>query len=177
MAIVDAALRDVVRASRWRRTAGGYVVSCEKPRRFLHHLVLPRRAGCMVDHVNGDQRDNRRANLRYADASQNQGNQRRVRGQVPYKGVCRSGRRYRAQITVHGQKYHLGSYADPKDAARAYWWAARRAFGAFAWTNLTPGERDRPIPRDMAARLASIPRARAAKPAVRTGAPRLRRAA
>src|SRR5262245_52885891 len=54
---------------------------------FMHHLVLPKKDGLEVDHINGNSLDNRRCNLRYATTAQNQANQRKVRGVVRLKGV------------------------------------------------------------------------------------------
>jgi|SRR5665213_1819792 len=41
---------------------------------FLHHMLMPRIKGYEIDHINRNSLDNRRENLRYATASQNQYN-------------------------------------------------------------------------------------------------------
>lgn len=47
-----------------------------------------------------------------------------------YKGVCASGRKWRADILVGGKPKYLGAHATPEDAARAYDKAAVEAWGA-----------------------------------------------
>jgi hypothetical protein len=93
----------------------------------------------IVDHKNGDGRDNREVNLRLADYSQNSQNRGKVRRRCRsrYKGVGYSERlrKWRAQICFRGRKKHLGYYADEAEAARAYDRAARRYHGRFARLN------------------------------------------
>ena len=93
----------------------------------------------MVDHINGDGLDNRRANLRGATAAQNSANARLRRDSTSgFKGVHRNGPRglpWRAQIHKGGKKHHLGLFESPEVAARAYDAAARELFGEFARTN------------------------------------------
>lgn len=107
---------------------------------YLHHMVLPPRRGKLTDHANGDIRDNRRENLRNASPSQNQWNRRVVQGRVPFKGVCvhKATGKYQAQIKRRGRSIYLGLHAKPEDAAAAYWTAAQKIAGAFAWSNYQP---------------------------------------
>ena len=103
---------------------------------YLHHFIMGARE--RVDHVNGDGLDNRRGNLRFASRAENQRNARvRSNSGTQLKGVhLRSTGLYRAYICPgQGKKIHLGQYADPKDAARAYNEAALRLFGQFARLN------------------------------------------
>ena len=93
----------------------------------------------MVDHVNGDGLDNRRANLRPANHSQNAANRIRLHGRTGLRGVTRhrSGR-WQAAITVAGKYFYLGLHSTPEDAARAYDVAAVAAFGEYARPNFPP---------------------------------------
>ncbi len=87
-----------------------------------------------VDHVNGDSLDNRRSNLRLANQSQNNCN-RPTRSKTGFRGVVAHEGRFASQITVNGKRIHLGRFADPVDAARAYNAAAINLRGEFATLN------------------------------------------
>jgi hypothetical protein len=145
-ALVDAELHTTLAASRWSLSHGYPVrtVSLRPIRRqFLHHAVLPPRAGLDVDHVNGNLLDARRANLRHATHTLNRANVQRVRTTSGLKGVFfdRATSRWRAMLGVDYAQFHLGRYDDPRDAARAYWHGAVAIFGPYAWTNLPEDER------------------------------------
>lgn len=131
----------------WFITKSGYVArNTPRPNRRqmrLHRAVLARALGRQlsrderVDHVNGNRLDNRRENLRIATAAQNNYNRTVVTGASGYKGVfhntnCRT---FQAAITVGGKKIYLGSFHDPRDAARAYDAAAQHVAGPFARVN------------------------------------------
>jgi hypothetical protein len=138
-AIADEADVDLIGNGRWHalksnrtwyavRTVAGETVS-------MHVLI----AGCKgVDHVNGNGLDNRRINLRPATPSQNGANRPPQRNNTSgYKGVYwnRPGQNWFARIKVAGRPVHLGMFADPTEAARAYNRAAMEAFGEYAWLN------------------------------------------
>ena len=99
---------------------------------YMHHLILPKRDGATVDHVNRNSLDNRRVNLRYATKQQNAANMDRG---SPFKGVTRHENRFVAQITVDRENRYLGIFDSAEDAARAYDKAAQRAFGEYARCN------------------------------------------
>lgn len=108
---------------------------------LLHQLITGSR---YIDHVNHNGLDNRRENLRPANASENQGNKRRrVNGTSQYKGVSWNKQKncWRAQIRRNGNTRHLGLFADEAAAARVYDAEARMVFGPFACLNFPmPGE-------------------------------------
>jgi hypothetical protein len=86
-----------------------------------------------VDHLNGILDDNRWTNLRKATESQNCANARMHKNkQIPFKGVSRDRKRYRAQIMVNYQRIGLGSFDTPEEAHAAYIAAARHHFGEYA---------------------------------------------
>lgn len=113
---------------------------------FLHRRVLGLTdSGIIVDHVNGDGLDCRRANLRIASAAENSRNARKHRDNASgFKGVSwdRTRGRWQAQITVRGRRFRLGRFTDPRAAAAAYDAGAREHFGAFAALNF-PREGER----------------------------------
>lgn len=105
---------------------------------LMHRVILGAPAGLVVDHINGDGLDNRRANLRLASIADNAHNQRLARNNtLGVKGVWRGRRpdRWHATIHVHGRALWLGLHRSLEEAARAYDRAAREHFGEFARTN------------------------------------------
>lgn len=104
----------------------------------MHRLLLDPPKGLVVDHINGNTLDNRRANLRICTHRQNLSNTGpRRRGSSRYKGVCwnRSIEKWTASICLHGVNQHLGHFANERDAAMAYNKAAVREHGSFGYLN------------------------------------------
>jgi len=150
--LVDKEDEELVRKFRWQvnvQRATNYAVHRPYPAGDkgkpgtpirMHRLIMGARPGEIVDHVNGDGLDNRRANLRVCDNAENHwnGNTRRPNNTSGYKGVtlCRATGRWRALIWRRGRRVHLGYFDTPEVAAAAYDKAALRLFGAFARTNL-----------------------------------------
>lgn len=87
-----------------------------------------------IDHINGDRDDNRIANLRIADASQNGANKRRPENNTSgAKGVQKiGGGKYAAFITVRGKQKCVGKFDTLQEASDAYLAAAKEGFGEFA---------------------------------------------
>jgi hypothetical protein len=101
-------------ASSFRLSAGWKIL-------YFHRLVLNAKENQFVDHINGNTLDCRKSNLRICSTKQNNQNQRVISGDIPYKGVTRSGRRFRARIRMSdGTRLNLGTFATPEEAARAY---------------------------------------------------------
>ena len=109
--------------------------------RLIWRLVHGEDPGVLdVDHINGDQGDNRPCNLRLATRAENCRNQGpRVTNKSGYKGVSRnpgSRNSWRAQIRVTEgdvrKLVYLGSYRTPEEAHRVYVAAANALHGEFA---------------------------------------------
>lgn len=96
-----------------------------------------------IDHINGNQGDNRLSNLRACSHAENSRNySKKVLGSSQYRGVCwvKRDASWAARISDgRSGKISLGNYKSEIDAARAYDAAARRLHGAFATLNF-PGE-------------------------------------
>jgi len=134
----------------YERTKGG---SRKSKRIRLHHFILGVWNSAVVDHINGDESDNRRANLRqanHAESAQNRGKRARRGGQAPrskYKGVWQHTLKdgvvkYSAVISVNKKRKYLGFFETEQEAAEAYDTAARELHGHFACVNFPqPGER------------------------------------
>lgn len=89
---------------------------------FLHHVIigkLPK--GLFVDHINGDQLDNRKINLRFVTARQNSQNRKCHReGSLVGTVYCKDKNRWRASITVNRKAICLGYFNTEKEANRRY---------------------------------------------------------
>ena len=144
-AIIDA--EDIHLVNRWNwsaRVAGKsvYARRVEKmpdgtAQDIKMHIVIAGAVGQMVDHRNGLGLDNRRANLRVATKQQNQCNQPlRSDSTSGLKGVSWKAARqkWRAYITAHGKRQHLGHFDSKEAAHAAYCDASARLHGEFGRT-------------------------------------------
>ena len=103
---------------------------------YLHRSIIEVPSGMCIDHINGDELDCRRENLRVATFQQNcQNRARRADASVLFKGVRRKGEKYVAYINGYKNWTYLGSFETAVDAAVAYDAAARLLYGEFARTN------------------------------------------
>lgn len=98
---------------------------------WLHvHGELPT---YQIDHRDNVRSNNAWANLRAATSLDNSGNRGPNRNnRSGFKGVLRIGKRWTAQISLHGRHTHLGAFDTPAQASEAYQRAARKHFGEFA---------------------------------------------
>lgn len=108
---------------------------------YLHRLIRNAAPKQVVDHINGNGLDCRKANLRFCTPSQNTTNGRSRSNKHGFRGLdlqananARS-KPWRAHIQGHGQRICLGSFSTKEEAARAYDKAAREYFGEFAFQN------------------------------------------
>lgn len=147
--LVDDADRDAVMAAGPWMVCGRQKYAAHRVRRpegptlrYLHAFLT---GWPLVDHIDGDPRNNRRSNLRPATPSQNAANaRRRSTNRSGFKGVSwdKGVGKWFAKVTVNRKQIYLGIYHDVEDAARAYDDAARYHFGEFAAVNFPrPGER------------------------------------
>lgn len=112
---------------------------------YMHWWILPLKYGYTIDHINGDELDNRRCNLRYATQQQQTMNKAKTSSKCSskYKGVSYQKMPYqnplkkpwRASLMYNGRRQSLGFYATEEEAAQAYDRRAVKIFGEFARLN------------------------------------------
>lgn len=136
----DVDFEAVVALGPWHVSGSGLV-------RYARHSFTPQRqillhtfltGWAMVDHVNGEGLDNRRANLRAATRQQNSANSRLRRDNpTGFRGVAprQGGRFWIAVIGGPSTREYLGFFDSKEEAARAYDRAALVRFGEFARLN------------------------------------------
>lgn len=142
-AIVDVAdLPLVAGYSWWAKINGNTVYAAadiqhgpgKRERLLMHRVIMNASRGEMVDHIDGNGLNNRRANLRIATKSQNMMNSRvRRDSSSGYRGVtfCRFTGRWQANIKAKGKRIFLGRYDTPEEASEVYQKAAEKYFGEF----------------------------------------------
>jgi hypothetical protein len=107
----------------------------------VHRLIATRLYGAIakdkvVDHRDGDTRNNCRNNLRLVTRQQNATNAAARGGISKFRGVyLRKSGRWSAQIASRGTREHLGTFDKEELAAAAYNNAAVRIHGEFARLN------------------------------------------
>ena len=105
----------------------------------MHIQIMHAEKGILIDHINHNGLDNRRANLRFATYGQNAWNSKKGinRGSSKYKGVSwdKISKKWRAMICNDYKKMHLGFFDDEKAAAKVYNEAAKKHRGVFAVLN------------------------------------------
>lgn len=106
----------------WRLSSHGYAnARVGNGVVYLHRLVMGNPDG-MVDHINGDKLDNRKANLRVVDAAGNAQNRNVFGGRYSkHRGVTRNKRtgKWIAQARLRGKQVNIGTFNTEIDAARA----------------------------------------------------------
>jgi hypothetical protein len=104
----------------------------------MHRLVIDAPPDFMVDHINGDTLDNRKANLRLCTNSQNQQNTASRGGSSKYKGVSflKKKGKWIAAFQFDSHRYYCGMWDSEEDAARAVDKKRGEVCGDFASKNL-----------------------------------------
>lgn len=124
---------DLISKYIWQEETGGYIVTyINNKRLFIHNLITNSEVRTQ-DHRNGNRKDNRKSNLRYATVLENSRNRVTPKNNKSgCKGVCldKSGR-YRAYITVNHKWMSLGTYDDFEKAKEVRKRAEIKYFGEF----------------------------------------------
>jgi hypothetical protein len=106
----------------------------------MHTLIMGKRKGHTIDHINRNGLDNRRENLRWANSFENiynRGPQKNCSS--GFKGVSKTKDRYGvakywiARITVGKNRIYLGTFPTPEEANAAYVEAAKKYHREFSY--------------------------------------------
>lgn len=106
-------------------TTLGYVFIVFKKRKYSAHQlawwwVTGEMPSAEIDHINGVRDDNRFSNLREATRAQNTHNARiRKDNSVGLKGVSPERGKFRARITINGNRKYLGAFSTKEEAFSA----------------------------------------------------------
>lgn len=116
----DCFLFDLVTSHVWGKCANGYSVTYDNGVGILaHRLLLNPKADELVDHINGNKKDNRLSNLRVCNKSQNAYNSKiRSNNKSGYTGVYyrHDTNKWVAEIKHLNKKIYLGCFANLEDA-------------------------------------------------------------
>lgn len=118
----------------------GYVTrKYGKTTKRMHREIMNAPLDMVIDHINGDKRDNRRENLRICSMAENQRNyKKRSDGKTSkYKGVSLdSPGVWRASIRFNYRLKNLGRYKTEVEAAEAYNRASDEFHGIYGKKNI-----------------------------------------
>ncbi len=117
-----------------------YATTTNRPRLMMHHILMGKEKGMVVDHIDGNGLNNQRNNLRICKQHGNILNSSiRSDNTTGFKGVFRlkhcTNEVYHAYININGKRIPLGCHYNKIDAAKAYNEAALIHHGEFAKLN------------------------------------------
>lgn len=108
---------------KWNAQSRGHGVyarsTCAGSREYLHRHIMRAAPNQIVDHINRDTLDNRKANLRFVTPTESMFNTV-CPNKTGYKGVRRYSRGYWAEIGSGKSKRSLGCFNTPEEAAVAF---------------------------------------------------------
>jgi hypothetical protein len=110
---------------------------------FMHRLIMEKYhgdiTGKQIDHINRNQLDNRKENLRVCTRSENLQNREKCKSARSsiYRGVSFNKQmgKWTSYICMNEKTKYLGSFSTQEDAALKYNEAARELYGEFAHLN------------------------------------------
>lgn len=110
-----------------------------KRHKYAHQLIMCPPDGYVVDHINRNGLDNRRANLRVVSKGKNNINRTPGPSRYGFVGVRKAThsikRPYFSEIQMNGKRQTSEFFPTPEEAARAYDEMARELHGEFAVLN------------------------------------------
>ena len=151
VAIVDLADYPLVSGKKWTAHNGNgrwYAfrnIPDHKGTELMHRVIMGAKKGEQIDHQDCDGLNNRRANLRFSNQSQNLANQRlRSNNTSGFKGVCwdKTTTKWKATFKSKRKQHHIGLFEKVEDAAKAYDLYALEEWGQFARLNFPQGSKN-----------------------------------
>lgn len=135
-----------VKGYTWRASRGNYVytlVTEEGKRRriFLHRLIMGLKDVSwkeqQVDHIDGNQLNNRRKNLRLDTAAENQINKKKPRrdNTTGHTGITYKNSKWKATLNYHGHKDFLGAFSTMEEAIKMRKEAEELLYGEYTPKN------------------------------------------
>jgi len=103
---------------------------------YMHRFIVDVPKDKVIDHINGDGLDNRKANLRVCERWQNICNQgKSSRNTSGHKGVTwhKGAQKWMVELRAAGRRHYLGLYVDLSEAAKVYQDATEKYHGEFAY--------------------------------------------
>jgi hypothetical protein len=120
---------DMVKKLKWHIDNYNYVGTVINGRKVkLHQLVMGRKKGCEIDHINHDTLDNRRYNLRHVTRSQNNMNRRGIKGVY----FCSARKHWVARVYVNNRPIYLGGKKNYLEAMRLRKDGVAKYYGEYA---------------------------------------------
>jgi hypothetical protein len=136
-ALIDAEDLSKIENIKWGITSHGYAYNA-KNKTYLHHAIMGKWKGLVIDHMNMNKLDNRKINLRFVETSINLINRPQPANNTSgYKGVIKTKTgRWAVHIHIKGihQRYY-GTFENREDAARAYNHFIEKYSGMKVWLN------------------------------------------
>lgn len=96
----------------------------------LHRVIMNAPNGMVVDHINGNTLDNRKANLRVCTQRENLQNMQKHRsGKLVGGTFCKRQKKWLSNIRINGKLKYLGYYPTELEAHEAYMRALKELAG------------------------------------------------
>ena len=125
------------------RPSGYFQIGINNKRYYSHRLAwkmfYKENPPEIIDHVDGNKKNNKIENLRASSKQGNAGNSKRNHNNTSgFKGVTwhSHDKHWVAQIKKNGKRVTIGAFDDPKLAHDAYMKAAKDHFGQFAFNGV-----------------------------------------
>jgi len=126
----------LIRQYKWSISHGYVATNVKNKFISFHRLILNSPPRVDTDHKDRNPLNNLDDNIRQCNKFQNMANKGLQKNNTTkYKGVCKSGKKWYAEIRQCYKSTYLGVFNSPESAAMAYDEKAKELFGEFAYLN------------------------------------------